>query len=35
MWAKVEIRAILKKLCKWKGINIVEEEVVQTIYMCC
>ena len=32
---KAEIGGILRELCEWKGIEIIEAEVCRTIYICC
>ena len=31
---RLEIREILRQLCQWKGVDIIEGEVCQTIYIC-
>ena len=31
---RLEIGAILRELCKWKVVNIVESEVALTMYIC-
>ena len=31
---RLEIREILRKLCEWKGVAIVEGKYVPTIYIC-
>lgn len=31
---RLEIGAILRELCSWKEVNIIEAEVVQIIFIC-
>ncbi len=31
---RLEIREILRTLCAWKGVDIIEGEICQTTYIC-